>query len=158
MSNRHFVPGVVGGVLLPIALIVSSCGLASNDSQLATQPSAEPTTTLATPSPTEPSPTESDSAAQPPQPASPTTTASAANPPVAPQPSDPQSPPPPPESPPAAPPESPPAPPPATQPPEPAQNDFPNLNLVDVATEEEVLLYSLAPSDKPFLLWFWAPH
>jgi hypothetical protein len=35
---------------------------------------------------------------------------------------------------------------------------LPNVEVVRIATNEELLLSSLTPSDRPLLLWFWAPH
>ena len=35
---------------------------------------------------------------------------------------------------------------------------LPAVDVIDVKTSGEVSLPSLAPSDKPILLWFWAPH
>ena len=39
-----------------------------------------------------------------------------------------------------------------------AATDLPDLEVVDVATGTPVQLRSLVPSDRPTLLWFWAPH
>lgn len=36
--------------------------------------------------------------------------------------------------------------------------DLPDVEVVDVNTGETLNLQSLAPSDTPTLLWFWAPH
>ena len=73
-----------------------------------------------------------------------------------------------PEPPPAEPapaPESPAAPePPATpEPPAattgaPGPNDLPAITVVDVVSGESLVLSSLAPADRPILVWFWAPH
>jgi len=35
---------------------------------------------------------------------------------------------------------------------------LPDVEVVRIATNEELLLSSLTPSDRPLLLWFWAPH
>lgn len=35
---------------------------------------------------------------------------------------------------------------------------LPKVNVVDIRSGGEVDLASLAPSDKPLLVWFWAPH
>lgn len=35
---------------------------------------------------------------------------------------------------------------------------LPKVNVVDIRSGDEVNLASLAPSDKPLLVWFWAPH
>ncbi|MDE0605356.1 MAG: hypothetical protein OXI18_13215 [bacterium] len=37
-------------------------------------------------------------------------------------------------------------------------SDLPSVELVDVATGATVNLASFAPSDRPIVLWFWAPH
>jgi hypothetical protein len=37
-------------------------------------------------------------------------------------------------------------------------NEIPQVTVLDVATGDEVALASLAPSDRPILLWMWAPH
>ncbi len=37
-------------------------------------------------------------------------------------------------------------------------SDFPDVDVLDVRTGETVNLTSLAPRDKPALLWFYAPH
>lgn len=50
-----------------------------------------------------------------------------------------------------------PAPEPATESTAPA-SDLPSVELVDVATGANVNLTSFAPSDRPLVLWFWAPH
>ena len=57
---------------------------------------------------------------------------------------------------------------PATQAPAPApdtesaapapESDLPSVELVDVAIGANVNLASFAPSDRPLVLWFWAPH
>lgn len=39
-----------------------------------------------------------------------------------------------------------------------SQNQLPDVNVVDLATGEEVNLASFAPTDNPIVLWFWAPH
>lgn len=64
-----------------------------------------------------------------------------------------------------APPADPPAAPepsPAPESPPPADaaggNDLPAVTVVDVASGESLVLSSLAPADRPILLWFWAPH
>ena len=38
------------------------------------------------------------------------------------------------------------------------RNELPAVNVVDVASGESLLLSSLAPADRPILVWFWAPH
>ena len=40
----------------------------------------------------------------------------------------------------------------------PIDSDLPDVTLQRVSTGEELLLSSLAPADRPLLLWFWAPH
>lgn len=40
----------------------------------------------------------------------------------------------------------------------PIDSDLPDVTIQRVSTGEELLLSSLAPSDRPLLLWFWAPH
>ena len=40
----------------------------------------------------------------------------------------------------------------------PIDSDLPDVTLQRVSTGEDLLLSSLAPSDRPLLLWFWAPH
>lgn len=35
---------------------------------------------------------------------------------------------------------------------------LPNVDVVRVDTGESVNLSSLAPTDRPMVLWFWAPH
>jgi hypothetical protein len=50
--------------------------------------------------------------------------------------------------------------PPATQP-EAAvtvPSDLPDIQLTNVVNNEQLSLASLVPSDRPLLLWFWAPH
>ena len=37
-------------------------------------------------------------------------------------------------------------------------SDLPSVDLVDVATGATVNLGSFAPSGRPIVLWFWAPH
>ena len=37
-------------------------------------------------------------------------------------------------------------------------NEFPAVTVVDVVSGESLLLSSLAPADRPILVWFWAPH
>ncbi|WP_419919585.1 hypothetical protein [Candidatus Poriferisocius sp.] len=37
-------------------------------------------------------------------------------------------------------------------------SDLPAVELVDVATGATVNLAGYAPSDRPIVLWFWAPH
>lgn len=37
-------------------------------------------------------------------------------------------------------------------------NDLPAVKVVDVVSGESLVLSSLAPADRPILLWFWAPH
>ncbi len=81
--------------------------------------------------------------------------------PVAPEP-PPADPPPAPE-PPADPPPPPADPPPAADPPPPTTaaaepNDLPDVTVIDVAGGESLVLSSLAPADRPILVWFWAPH
>lgn len=36
--------------------------------------------------------------------------------------------------------------------------DLPDVDVVDVVSGEVLNLRSLVPSDRPTLLWFWAPH
>lgn len=60
-------------------------------------------------------------------------------------------------------PEPPPADPsPASEPPPAATaagaNDLPAVTVVNVVSGESLVLSSLAPADRPILLWFWAPH
>ena len=38
------------------------------------------------------------------------------------------------------------------------ESDLPSVDLVDVSTGNTVNLASFAPSDRPLVLWFWAPH
>ena len=58
----------------------------------------------------------------------------------------------------SAPPAAPPADPaPAPAPADPA-NDLPAVTVVNVVSGESSVLSSLAPADRPILLWFWAPH
>jgi len=40
----------------------------------------------------------------------------------------------------------------------PIATDLPAIDTIDVRTGDTVNLQSLVPSDKPLLLWFWAPH
>lgn len=40
----------------------------------------------------------------------------------------------------------------------PIDSDLPDVTLQRVSTGEELVLSSLAPSNRPLLLWFWAPH
>jgi len=66
---------------------------------------------------------------------------------------------PPPAAAPAAPADPPPAP--ADPPPAPAAagpNALPQVSVVDVASGDSIVLSSLAPADRPILVWFWAPH
>ncbi|MDE0118319.1 MAG: hypothetical protein OXT07_17095 [bacterium] len=37
-------------------------------------------------------------------------------------------------------------------------SDLPPVDVVDVATGAAVNLAGFAPSDRPIVLWFWAPH
>lgn len=37
-------------------------------------------------------------------------------------------------------------------------NDLPAVTVVDVVSGESLVLSSLAPANRPILLWFWAPH
>ena len=37
-------------------------------------------------------------------------------------------------------------------------NDLPAVTVVDVVSGESLVLSSLAPADRPILVWFWAPH
>lgn len=37
-------------------------------------------------------------------------------------------------------------------------SDLPSVDLVNVDTGATVNLASFAPSDRPLVLWFWAPH
>lgn len=64
-------------------------------------------------------------------------------------------------APPADPPPAP-EPPSALESPAPAEaaggNDLPAVTVVDVVSGESLVLSSLAPADRPILLWFWAPH
>ena len=53
-----------------------------------------------------------------------------------------------------APPASPPAEPPAAAGP----TILPDVTVIDVVSGESLLVSSLAPADRPILLWFWAPH
>ena len=52
---------------------------------------------------------------------------------------------------------------PVTQPPPPTPeaasppSAMPDITVVDVASGAEVALGSLVPSDRPLLVWFWAP-
>ena len=36
--------------------------------------------------------------------------------------------------------------------------DIPDIEMIDVASDETVSLLSLADGKRPVLLWFWAPH
>ena len=38
------------------------------------------------------------------------------------------------------------------------ENQLPVVEVVDLATGDNVLLSSFAPADRPIVLWFWAPH
>ena len=40
----------------------------------------------------------------------------------------------------------------------PIATDLPAIDTIDVRTGDTVNLQSLVPSEKPLLLWFWAPH
>ncbi len=40
----------------------------------------------------------------------------------------------------------------------PVASDFPDVDVLDVRTGDTINLRSLAPRDKPALLWFYAPH
>ena len=37
-------------------------------------------------------------------------------------------------------------------------NALPPVTVVDVVSGESLALSSLAPADRPILVWFWAPH
>ncbi len=37
-------------------------------------------------------------------------------------------------------------------------SDLPTVDLIDVATGDTVNLADYAPSERPIVLWFWAPH
>ena len=37
-------------------------------------------------------------------------------------------------------------------------NDLPAVTVVDVVSGESLVLSSLAPANRPILVWFWAPH
>ena len=37
-------------------------------------------------------------------------------------------------------------------------NELPAVTVVDVVSGESLLLSSLAPANRPNLVWFWAPH
>lgn len=37
-------------------------------------------------------------------------------------------------------------------------SDLPSVDLVNVDTGATINLASFAPSDRPLVLWFWAPH
>lgn len=37
-------------------------------------------------------------------------------------------------------------------------NQLPDVDVIDIASGAEVNLRTLAPADKPIVLWFWAPH
>lgn len=37
-------------------------------------------------------------------------------------------------------------------------SDLPAIELINVVSGEQTNLASLVPSDRPLLLWFWAPH
>lgn len=39
-----------------------------------------------------------------------------------------------------------------------SQSDLPAVEVVDVVTGASLELTELASSDRPILLWFWAPH
>lgn len=39
-----------------------------------------------------------------------------------------------------------------------APSPLPDVQVVDVSTGQPVRLNGLIPSDKPTLVWFWAPH
>ncbi|MDH3754469.1 MAG: hypothetical protein OEU32_11420 [Acidimicrobiia bacterium] len=39
-----------------------------------------------------------------------------------------------------------------------APSDLPDVDVIDLATGDTVNLTSFAPSDRPIVLWFWAPH
>lgn len=39
-----------------------------------------------------------------------------------------------------------------------AENELPDVQVVDIATGNSVNLRSFAPSATPIVLWFWAPH
>lgn len=39
-----------------------------------------------------------------------------------------------------------------------AVNQLPDVDVIDVASGDEINLAGFAPSDKPIVLWFWAPH
>ena len=60
------------------------------------------------------------------------------------------------DPPPAAAPAGPADPPPAAAPAGP--NALPQVSVVDVASGDSIVLSSLAPADRPILVWFWAPH
>ena len=55
-----------------------------------------------------------------------------------------------------------PAPPVAPEPAPPAAdagpNTLPDVTVLDVASGESVVVSSLAPADRPILVWVWAPH
>ncbi|MEM7286348.1 MAG: hypothetical protein AAF480_08360 [Actinomycetota bacterium] len=38
------------------------------------------------------------------------------------------------------------------------ENQLPEVEVVDLASGDNVLLSSFAPADRPIVLWFWAPH
>ena len=38
------------------------------------------------------------------------------------------------------------------------ENQLPDVDVVDLATGQNVNLASFAPADRPIVLWFWAPH
>lgn len=46
----------------------------------------------------------------------------------------------------------------ASGPPPPADSILPDVEAIEVASGDRVNVASLVPSDKPLLLWFWAPH
>ena len=39
-----------------------------------------------------------------------------------------------------------------------SSSDLPDVDVVDVVTGATVNVSTLAPGDKPLLVWFWAPH
>lgn len=47
---------------------------------------------------------------------------------------------------------------PAPAPPAVPQSEIPAVTVLDVASGGEFALGSLVPSDRPLLVWFWAPH
>ncbi len=38
------------------------------------------------------------------------------------------------------------------------ENQLPDVLMIDIISGDEVTLASFAPSDRPIVLWFWAPH